>query len=224
MTVTIFPRPVRWPTASGSLIRSFSRPAETAGIYNLIYRHSFDRRRDLPLPMCFLLDREGMIVKVYQGAVVANQVLEDLKSIPATAAERFRKALPFEGQLIQDAFQRNDFTYGVAMFQHGYLDQAAASFLEVVADRPDKAPDAYYNLGTLRLGQKDFTQARQYLEKCLQLRPDYPEAWNNLGMLAAQSGNADEAIRDFRNSLAQRPQYATALLNLGNRLSPPAGF
>ena len=164
----------------------------------------------------FLLDREGMIVKVYQGAVAANHVLEDLKSIPATAAERFRKALPFEGQLIQDAFQRNDFTYGVAMFQHGYLEQAAASFLEVVADRPDKAPDAYYNLGTLRLGQKDFTQARQYLEKCLQLRPDYPEAWNNLGMLAAQSGNPEEAIRNFRNSLAQRPQYATALLNLGN--------
>ena len=210
-------------SAARSLAKSqrFSYPilfasAETAGIYNLIYRHLFDRRRDIPLPLCFLLDREGRIVKVYQGAVAANHVLEDLKSIPANAAERFRKALPFEGQLIQDAFQRNDFTYGVAMFQHGYLEQAAASFLEVVADRPDKAPDAYYNLGTLRLGQKDFTQARQYLEKCLQLRPDYPEAWNNLGMLAAQSGNPEEAIRNFRNSLAQRPQYATALLNLGN--------
>src|SRR5664279_3097340 len=40
--------------------------AETAGIYNIIYRHLFDRRRDLPLPLSFLLDREGMIVKVYQ--------------------------------------------------------------------------------------------------------------------------------------------------------------
>jgi len=190
--------------------------AETAGIYNIIYRHLFDRRRDLPLPLSFLLDRDNKIVKVYQGDVAVNQVFEDLKSIPATAAERSRRALPFEGQLLQDAFRRNDFTYGVAMFQHGYLEQAAALFLEVAADRPDKAADAYYNLGTLRLGQRDFTRARQYLEKCLQLRPDYPEAWNNLGMLAAESGNPEEAVRDFRNSLAQRPEYATALLNLGN--------
>jgi tetratricopeptide (TPR) repeat protein len=189
--------------------------AEAAGIYNILYRHLFDRRRDIPLPLSLLLDREGMIVKVYQGPVAVDQVLDDLKSIPSTAAERMRKALPFEGQLVQDAFQRNEFTYGVAMFQHGYLDQAAASFLEVIAARPDNA-DAYYNLGTLRLGQNDLAQAREYLEETLRLKPNYPEAWNNLGMIAAQMGHTDEAIVDFDKSLAQRPEYATALLNLGN--------
>jgi tetratricopeptide (TPR) repeat protein len=189
--------------------------AEAAGIYNIIYRHLFDRRRDIPLPLSLLLDREGMIVKVYQGPVAIEQVLDDLKSIPSTAAERMRKALPFEGQLVKDIFQRNEFTYGVAMFQHGYLDQAAASFLGVIAARPDNA-DAYYNLGTLRLGQSDFAQAREYLEETLRLKPNYPEAWNNLGMIAAQLGHPDEAIHDFQQSLAQRPGYATALLNLGN--------
>jgi tetratricopeptide (TPR) repeat protein len=189
--------------------------AEVGGIYNLIYRHLFDRRRDLPLPLSFLLDQEGMIVKVYQGPVAVDQVLTDLQSIPSTAADRMRKALPFEGHLEQDAFQRNDFTYGVAMFQHGYLDQAASSFQQVIATKPDNA-DAYYNLGTLRLRQNEVAQARQYLEQTLQLKPNYPEAWNNLGMIAAQLGNPDEAIRDFQQSLAQRPQYVTALLNLGN--------
>lgn len=193
----------------------FFASAEAAGIYNILYRHLFDRRRDIPLPLSFLLDREGMIVKVYQGPVAVDQVLDDLKSIPSTAAERMRKALPFEGQLVQDSFQRNEFTYGVAMFQHGYLDQAAASFLEVIAARPDNA-DAYYNLGTLRLGQNDLAQARKYLEETLRLKPNYPEAWNNLGMIAAQLGHPDEAIGDFDKSLAQRPEYATALLNLGN--------
>ena len=188
---------------------------DIAGIYNIIYRHLFDRRRDLPLPSSFLLNREGMLVKLYQGPVAVNKVLEDLHSIPLTAAERIRKALPFEGKLEQDAFERNDFTYGVAMFQHGYLDQAAVSFQQVIATKPDSA-DAYYNLGTLRLGQNNFVQARQYLEQTLQLKPNYPEAWNNLGMIAAQSGHSDEAIRDFQKSLAQRPQYVTALVNLGN--------
>jgi len=190
-------------------------PAEIAGIYNILYRHLFDRRRDLPLPLSFLLDRKGMVMKVYQGPVAVDQAITDLQSVPATAPERMRKALPFKGELVQDAFQRNAFTYGVAMFQHGYLDQAAASFQQVIATKPDNA-DAYYNLGTLRLGQNDFVQARQYLEQTLQLKPNYPEAWNNLGMIAAHLGDPNEAIRDFQKSLAQRPNYATALLNLGN--------
>jgi Flp pilus assembly protein TadD/peroxiredoxin len=210
------------PAAARSLAERerFSFPvlyasAEVAGIYNIIYRHLFDRRRDLPLPLSFLLDREGMMVKVYQGPVAVDQVLRDLQSIPSTAAERMGKALPFEGTLVQDAFLRNDFTYGVAMFQHGYLDQAAASFQQVIATKPDNA-DAYYNLGTLRLSQNDRTQARSYLEQALRLKPDYPEAWNNLGMIAAQSGNPEEAIRAFQKALTQRPKYVTALLNLGN--------
>ncbi len=186
-----------------------------AGIYNIIYRHLFDRRRDLALPTSFLLDREGMIVKVYQGPLDPERLMEDVKSVPTTSSERMKKAIPFRGVLVQDAFLRNDFTYGVAMFQHGYLEQAAASFQQVIAAKPNNA-DAYYNLGTLNLRKNDFQQARSYLEQALKLNPNYPEAWNNLGMMAAQQGQPEEAIRDFQQSLLLRPGYAIALLNLGN--------
>ena len=188
---------------------------QVAGIYNLIYRHMFDRRRDLAIPTSFLLDREGMIVKVYQGSLELEALLEDVKSVPTTAADRMMKALPFRGVLVQDAFLRNDFTYGVAMYQHGYFEQAAESFQQVIAIKPDNA-DAYYNLGTLNLRRNDLEQARQYLEQAVKLRQNYPEAWNNLGMIAAQQGHPEEAIKDFQQSLAQRPTYAVALLNLGN--------
>ena len=188
---------------------------EIAGIYNLVYRYLFDRRRDLPLPTSFLLDRQGMIVKLYQGAVTPADLLRDVASIPSSAAERIRKALPFAGTSYQNEFQRNDFTYGVAMFQHGYLEQAAASFQQVIAAKPDNA-EGYYNLGTLNLRRNDLTQARSYFEQTLKLRPNYPEAWNNLGMVAAQQGHPDEAIQSFQQSLQLRPDYAIALLNLGN--------
>jgi Flp pilus assembly protein TadD/peroxiredoxin len=189
--------------------------ADTAGIYNIIYRYLFDRRRDLAIPTSFLLDKEGMIVKVYQGPVKPEQLSEDVKSIPATPAERMRKAIPFAGQLYQGTFQRNDFTYGVAMFQHGYLEQAAASFEQVIAEKPDD-PEAFYNLGTLNLRRNDLAQARHYLEKTIRLRPNYPEAWNNLGMIAGQEGHTEEAAKDFQQSLSLRPDYSIALLNLGN--------
>jgi tetratricopeptide (TPR) repeat protein len=188
---------------------------EVAGIYNIIYRYLFDRRRDLALPTSFLVNRDGMIVKVYQGQVNPERLAEDLKSVPESAAARMRRALPFEGTLYQDQFQRNDFTYGVAMFQRGYLDQAAASFQQVIAAKPQE-PEAYYNLGTLYLRKNALPDARRYLEQTVKLRPDYPEAWNNLGMIAGQEGHPDEAIRNFQQSLSLRPGYVTALLNLGN--------
>jgi Flp pilus assembly protein TadD/peroxiredoxin len=188
---------------------------EVLGIYNIIDRYLFDRRRDLAIPTSFLVDKEGMIVKVYQGAVDTGRLLEDVKSVPGTEADRVRRALPFGGTLCQAAFQRNDFTYGVALFQHGYLKQAAESFQQVVANKPDN-PEGYYNLGTLKLQSNDYQQASHFLEQAVKLRPNYPEAWNNLGMVAAHEGHPEDAVRNFQQSLSLRPEYVVALMNLGN--------
>ena len=188
---------------------------DVAGIYNLIYRYLFDRRANLAPPTSFLVDRSGMIVKVYQGPIGVEALLEDARSIPETRAERIRRALPFPGTLYQGDFVRNDFTYGVAMFQHGYFDQASESFEQVIATRPDDA-EAHYNLGTLNLRRGSLSEAQRQLERTVALKPAYPEAWNNLGMIAARQGHTDEAVRNFQQSLTLRPAYTTALLNLGN--------
>jgi Flp pilus assembly protein TadD len=188
---------------------------DVVGVYNILFRYLYDHHANLSLPTSFLVSGEGMIVKVYQGLASPDQIGRDLASVSATGADRVRKALPFSGKLYQDEFQRNEFTYGVALFQHGYLDQAAASFKQVIAAKPDDA-EAYYNLGTLDLRRNNLPEARQYLEKTVKLRPDYPEAWNNLGMIAAQQNQSDEAVRNFQESLRLRPGYSTALLNLGN--------
>jgi Flp pilus assembly protein TadD/peroxiredoxin len=188
---------------------------DVAGIYNIVYRYLFDRRRDLPLPCSFLLDANGMIVKVYQGVLRPENAAADMKSLPTSPADRLKRALPFAGTLYEGEFNRNDFTYGVAFFQRGYLEQAAASFQNVIAAKPDE-PEAYYNLGTLYLRRNALPDSRNYLEQAVQRRPDYPEAWNNLGMIAAQQGQAEEGVRNFQKSLQLRPDYVIALLNLGN--------
>ena len=190
-------------------------------MYNIVYRYLFDRRRDLAFPTSFLIDTDGMIVKIYQGPVDMKQVLQDLKSAPRTSTDRIRKALPMEGRLYRETFQRNDFTYGVAFFQHGYLDQAEASFKQVIASKPDD-PEAHYNLGTLYLRRNSLAEARQYLERTVKLRPDYPEAWNNLGMLDAQQGHPDEAARNFQQALSLRPQLCCRDRKPGKSL-PAAG-
>ena len=196
---------------------------EVAGVYNIMYRYLFDRRRDLALPTSFLLNRDGMIVKVYQGTLLPEQLLEDLRSLPDTPSGFLRKALPMRGTLFQDEFQRNDLTYGVALFQRGYLEAAAAAFKQVITEKPDD-PIAYYNLGTLYLRRDSLSEARRYLEQAVKLRSNYAEAWNNLGMVAAQQGQEEDAIRNFERSLQIRPTYVTALLNLGNLLRRKGAF
>jgi Flp pilus assembly protein TadD/peroxiredoxin len=188
---------------------------ELAGIYNIVYRYMFDRRRNLPIPSSLLVNERGEIVKIYQGPMNPKQFIEDLKTAPANAEERVRKALPFCGTLYDAAFQRNDFTYGVAMFQHGYLEEAAASFKQVIEAKPDN-PEAFYNLGTLHLRRNELAEARTNLEQGIKLRQNYPEALNNLGMVAAKEGKTDEAIRRFQQALEQRPDYTIAMVNLGN--------
>jgi Flp pilus assembly protein TadD/peroxiredoxin len=193
----------------------FLATPDMKGVYNILYRFLFDRRRDLPVPCSFLLDESGMIVKVYQGTAEASVVVADAAAIPRSYEACVAKGLPFSGQYYGGQFKRNDFTYGVALFQHGYLDPAADSFKHVIAAQPQNA-EAYYNLGTLYLQKNDFAQGRDFLERSVKLRPEYPEAWNNLGMIAAQQNLVDEAVRNFKQSLALRPDYVTALLNLGN--------
>ncbi|HLK04451.1 MAG TPA: FG-GAP-like repeat-containing protein [Candidatus Acidoferrum sp.] len=190
---------------------------EFAGAYNIIYRYLFDRRRDLPLPCAFLLDENANLVKVVSGEFEPEQLLADAVSIPRTREERISKALPFAGKRYRISFQRNDFTYGVALFQHGYFDAAASSFKQVIAAKPDNA-EAHYNLGTLYLRKNQFAEARASLEKATALQPEYPEAWNNLGMIAGHENEPAKAVEYFRRSLSQRPNYVTAMLNLGNTL------
>ena len=188
---------------------------EITGIYNVIFRYLFDRHRDLGIPTSFLIDEKGLIVKVYQGLVPPERVLVDSQDVPRSNADRIRKALPFEGTLHMGAFERNDFTYGVAFFQRGYLDRAADAFRQVISRKPNE-PEAYYNLGTLYLRRNQIKEAREHLEQTVRLKPNYPEAWNNLGMIAAEENRVDEAIQNFKQSLSLRPEYTVALLNLGN--------
>src|SRR5581483_9605723 len=70
---------------------------DVAAVYNLLYRYMFDRHRDLSLPVSFLIDAHGDVVKVYQGPVQAAEVEEDCRRIPQTPEQRLARALPFPG-------------------------------------------------------------------------------------------------------------------------------
>jgi tetratricopeptide (TPR) repeat protein len=190
-----------------------------AGIYNTLYRHIFDRHRDLGLPTSLLIDSHGDIVKIYQGRVNAEQAERDSQNIPQSDADRLARALPFPGVAETYEFGRNYLSYGSIFFQRGFFDQAAESFQLALRDDPSSA-EACYGMGSAQLNQQKIVEARQSFERAVKLRATYPDtlanAWNNLGLLATREGRTDEAIRCFQQALRSSPDHMIALNNLGN--------
>ena len=188
--------------------------ADFVGIYNVLYRYMFARRRDLGIPTTFLINEQRDIVKVYQGDLNPAHVSDDLHHIPRSSEERIRMGLPFPGISFGRGFHRDNLAYGLAFYQRGYLDQALKLFQVAVRDNPDDAV-AQYNLGTLFLMKGMPAEARKPMERALQIRPNYTEAEINLGIIAAQEGRPQEAQHYFEDVIRQKPNDAGALTSLG---------
>ena len=192
---------------------------DVAGIYNITYRYLFDRHRDLSLPISFLIDAEGLIVKIYQGQIDPERVEDDFRRLPRTADERLAKALPFPGVTDTIEFGRNYLSYGSAFFQRGYMEQAATAFQTALRDDPTSA-EALYGIGSVYLDQQKTAEARQSFERTLKLRASYPDtlanSWNNLGLLDAREGRTNDAIAQFQEALKLNPDHLIALDNIGS--------
>ena len=192
---------------------------DVAAIYNILYRQLFDRHRDLSLPTSFLIDGNGDIVKVYQGAIIPEHVEHDFQHIPKNEAERFAKALPFPNAAYTLEFGRNYLSYGALFFQRGYLDQAEASFQQALGDDPASA-EALYGIGSVYLNQNKNAAARESFQRAVKLTANYPgtlpDAWNNLGVIATREGHVDDSVACFLQALQLNPDHLLSLDNLGN--------
>jgi tetratricopeptide (TPR) repeat protein len=183
------------------------------GAWNIQYRYLFDRRRDISLPMSFLLDQSGAIIRIYHGTVAPQSVIDDSKSAPATPEERFARAMPFPGPYYGNAMKRDYFTYGIAFVEYGYADEAQAAFQRVLDADPNHAA-AWFNLGTIYLNKEMYPEARKCLLESVRLNPKDADAWNNLGMVSGEQQNYDQALEEFRRSALANPNYIVAVQNM----------
>jgi len=192
---------------------------DTAAVYNILYRYLFDRHRDLALPTSFLIDKEGFIVRVYQGDITAAQVIHDYRNIPQTSAQRLTKALPFPVITEATEFRRNYLSLGSVFFQRGYYEQSEGFFRTAVQDDPNSA-EAHYGLGSACLKLQKTEDAHSNFQRATALHATYPDtlanSWNNLGLLATLEGKTAEAIPSFQEALRQNPEHFIAMINLGN--------
>ncbi len=192
---------------------------EIIAVYNLLFRQIFDRHRDMSVPISFLVDTAGNIVKIYQGAFSPEKFESDFESIPNNDAERMAKALPFRGRQETYEFERNYLSFGFVFYERGYFQQSQEFFAQAFKDDPSSG-EALYGLGSAYLQLQKTMEARDCFERVLKLHASYPgtlpNAWNNLGILAAREGNYDQAIEYFQHALQIDPHHSVALGNLGS--------
>lgn len=75
--------------------------------------------------------------------------------------------------------------------------------------------EAFYNLGRVASGQKEFGRALAYYEKAIERKPDLSMAYNNIGYLLNELRHYEKAMPFLRRAIELNPDYAGSYSNLG---------
>ena len=106
---------------------------------------------------------------------------------------------------------------GLALHQKGMLEEAEAIYqLILVID--ENHFDALQLLGALSIQTKKFTKAVNFLNKALQIRPNYAEGHSHLGLALKELRFLEKALSSYDKAIEIKPDYAAAYSNRGNLL------
>jgi tetratricopeptide (TPR) repeat protein len=105
----------------------------------------------------------------------------------------------------------------------GKWDEAEKEYREVLAQNP-RMPGIHYRLGRILLSKPNFSpevaeQAKQEIQKELQIDPSNAGAEYVLGALARQNQQWDDAIQHFSRAAKLDAGFGDAFLDLGSALA-----
>lgn len=107
------------------------------------------------------------------------------------------------------------YLYGAASLQNNNLQKAESSLIKYFSARPNDSRGCLA-LGLAYAGQiEKLDQARQQMQKCLQINPRNFEASYQLGLSYKTAGDSAKSIEYFEQTIKLSPNYAAALRDLG---------
>jgi tetratricopeptide (TPR) repeat protein len=75
-------------------------------------------------------------------------------------------------------------------------------------------PEAFYDLGVIEQGRKNWDLALAYYQRAIDQQPDYWPAWNNMGNTFFTMGQQTRAVDCFDRTLRLNPDYWPAQYNI----------
>jgi tetratricopeptide (TPR) repeat protein len=176
---------------------SLNTDERLAGVYSLLYRYLFDRRREMGLPLSFLLDEQGLIRKLYQGSVSAESVIRDSRA-------QNRPSLPFPGRRYGEPPRRNYNELATAMTERGFAAEAEMLFAAAVR-KGIGGYELLNNYAGVLIGRGDRAGAEKLLRQSVAESPNQASSQSNLGSLLLETGRAEEALPPLRKALELTP-------------------
>jgi Tfp pilus assembly protein PilF len=113
--------------------------------------------------------------------------------------------------------QSQDLARALELHRRGDLDQAIATYQEVVRCSPPDAT-AFYMLGMAHFQRGEPEQAVPFVEKALTLQPDLSGARYNFGVILQALGRNADAVAQYKQALAVDPSDFKAYMNCASSL------
>lgn len=104
---------------------------------------------------------------------------------------------------------------GLSLQQAGRIDDAAARYRAVLAERPEE-PNATYLLGVALHQLRRPDEAVPLLERAVAQRPDFADAHNNLGEALRAAKRPEDAVARYERALELSPAHPAYLANLSH--------
>ncbi len=95
----------------------------------------------------------------------------------------------------------------------------AMALLERVLELDPARPEAWYNLGRLKLGRAGAPEALAHFDRALALRPILAPAWYQRGQALVAQGRPEDAMASFRRALEIDPTDTRSYLALAEQLA-----
>lgn len=163
------------------------------------------------LPAAFELLSEARKIAPNSSVVLADYVILAMRSKqPQAAIEAARN-------LIELNPENPEYKYllGAALLQNGSIASAESTLADYVKQRPNDSRGCLA-LGLTFAAQRDkFENAREQLNRCLEIDPKNYEAKYQLGLSYKAQGESPTAIRYFEEAVQIAPNYAQVLRDLG---------
>ncbi len=163
-------------------------------------------RADLPLPVSFLVDQNGLLRVVYKGKLEVDQVAKDLKTLDAKGRNSMALSVPFPGRWSEEHLDGNPIAVARVYVQDGSPEDAATFlkyYLEVSKPAEDGTSQSKIDPQTNRL-----RAAAAY----------------ELAMLAFRNGKPDEGFAHCETALKLAPKSVPVLLAMISHLATVGEF
>ena len=185
--------------------------------------------RPLPIPVSFLLDKNGKLSVIYEGRVSIDQVIADSRQNPDTFAQRWTHAACLPGSTIEnDALwtslrrweANTHFAMAIAFEAKSSTEDAIRFYRNALKFEPDFAlaknglARSLYNQGIVHAKQQRLELAQASYLEAIQLKKDYWQAHMNLAGILLNQKRFAEAAAEYRNVLKINPNFEPARATL----------